>query len=301
MAITTLNVAPLSTNNAAGTFGTTWAGVIQGQVYPDPAARFALAGGYLAATETIPMWGGVGVYENIPVSAYASTSPLEDYGPTVGRATTLTATSATGLAGFAVNQQAHAWVNTPDNPVPIALSYQTVPFYRLGSGARIAVQIDPGLVNLVGGSPSQQVSWDFTNQVLQAYDASTATFNMSGYTWAATNGGQLVITVGSATPVRGVGDLVAISGLTNGGTGGNGLVTGTFPVTAFTSNASFTVAMPGNSTTIASITGTGVMTFGVGALNVKVLRVIPTNCMVVNWNGTSATWNRNGAAAIIQL
>jgi hypothetical protein len=48
-----------------------------------------------------------------------------------------------------------------------------VNFYRLGSGARVALAIDPTLVTLEGGLITQQVSWDFANQKIIAF-ATTA-------------------------------------------------------------------------------------------------------------------------------
>ncbi|HEY7414008.1 MAG TPA: hypothetical protein VH593_02355, partial [Ktedonobacteraceae bacterium] len=48
-----------------------------------------------------------------------------------------------------------------------------VNFYRLGSGARVALAIDPTLITLEGGLITAQVSWDFTNQKIIAF-ATTA-------------------------------------------------------------------------------------------------------------------------------
>ncbi len=43
--------------------------------------------------------------------------------------------------------------------------------------------------------------------------------------------------------------------------------------------------------------------FAVTGLPVKILRVYPNNCMTVNYDGASgyATWNRNGAAAMVMI
>lgn len=295
--VNAVTINPLLTTNALGSFSAQSDGLWQGTAYDDPAVRYALAGGYLAASETLPMWGGVGIYENV------SPTTNFDYslGGQVGRATSLASTKA--LSGFAVFNQAHAWINTPQSTVPTAGSGMTVPFYRLGSGARIAVAIDPSLVSLEGGLITQQVSWDFNNQVLQPFDASTPTYSITSITWASTNGGQGVVVAAVATPVAGVGDVINISGATNTGTGGAAAVNGNFVVTAFTDNQHFIIAMPAAAGVIGTIAGTILANYGTGALNVKVLTIQIGNSKIVSYNaGTGyANWNPSGSAAVILI
>src|SRR5487761_2489213 len=124
---------PGLTTNALGSFSIQSDGMVQGVATDDPAIRNELSGGVLASTETLPMWGGVGIYENIPVSGNNGT-----LGGNIGRATSVSSTKA--LTGFSVFNQAHNWITTPQSPVPMGASASTVNFYRLGSGARIAVQ-----------------------------------------------------------------------------------------------------------------------------------------------------------------
>jgi len=150
---------PLTTTNGLGSFSVQSDGYVQGVALDDPAIRNALAGGYLAAAETLPMWGGVAIMENIPPST--SDGAL---GGAIQRADT-----NAHITGFSVFNQAHNWVTSPQSQVPSAGAGMTVPFYRLGSGARIAVAIDPALVSLDGGLITQQVSWDLTNQKIIAY------------------------------------------------------------------------------------------------------------------------------------
>lgn len=154
---------PTLTTNALGSFSIESNGLVQGIANDDPSARNELAGGQLATTETIPMWGGVAIYEKIPTGNYGN------FGGAVGRA----ASQAT-LTGFSVFNQAHAGLTSPQSPVPLFASGITISFYRLGSGARIAVKVDPALVSLEGGLITQQVSWDYTNQQLVAYDTVAA-------------------------------------------------------------------------------------------------------------------------------
>src|SRR6185437_13364489 len=234
--VANISYNPYQTTTAAGSFQIDSTGYIQGVMLDDPAIRYALAGGVLANSETIPMWGGVGISEVVPG---ASGTPNSALGGQITRATTLTAAAAGQLTGFSVFNQDHAMVNSPQSPVPLAGSGMLVNFFRLGSGARIAVACDPSLVSLEGSVITSQVSWDFHNQVLQPYGASTPAYSLSSVTWANTNGGQLTGVASVATPVGGVGDAVNISGATNSGTGGAAAINANFTVAAFTDNEHF--------------------------------------------------------------
>jgi hypothetical protein len=136
-------------------------GYIVGMAEPDPATRFALAGGWLATTETLPMYGGIAICEAIPQERPPVTRADVALGGIISRATTLVA-GAGGVTGFSVFDQNYAAVNTPQSPVPTVGSGGLVNFYRLGSGARVALAIDPALITLEGGLITQQVSWDFS-------------------------------------------------------------------------------------------------------------------------------------------
>ena len=291
----------MPTTNAAGAFTTQTDGVVQGTMYDDPAARWALRGGVVDTGETLPMWGGVGVYENIPGG---SADPNESLGLIVGRATTLTGTSAKGLSGFCLFNQAHNMALTPQSPVPMSGSGMTVNYIRLGSGARIAVACDPSLTSLRDGVTGQQVSWDFNAQQLQIYDASTATFSITSLTWASTAGGRITV-VGAVpvTTVAGVGDAITFSGATNTGTGGAAAVNRTFYVDTFTDNQHFTVAAPAATGYYGTIAGTILANSGTGALAVRVDRILTGNSLTVLYNTITglATWNYAGSCAIITI
>ena len=84
------------------------------------------------------------------------------------------ATAAANLTGFSVFDQNYAAVNTPQSPVPCVGSGGLVNFYRLGSGARVALAIDPTLITLEGTPLRLRVQWDFTNQKIIAF-ATTVT------------------------------------------------------------------------------------------------------------------------------
>lgn len=160
---------PLVTTNAGGTFNVDSTGYIQGVTMDSPAIRNQLAGGVVAQTETVPMIGGLAISEAIPTGYVSGTAagPKSLGGP-ISRATSV-GTGALPITGFTVFDQAHHMIATPQSPVPQALQGMSVHFYRLGSGARIALAVDPALISLQGGLITQQVSWDFTNQRVVAY------------------------------------------------------------------------------------------------------------------------------------
>jgi hypothetical protein len=144
----TININPMLTTNAGGTFSTSLDGLMQGMTMDDPAVRNQLTGGILAPTETLPMWGGVPIGEQFPSGV--PTPPLvttidRALGMYVYRATTAMASPAiaTSMSGVAVFNQAHAMINTPQSPVPLADPGMGVSYYRFGSRARIAFQLDP--------------------------------------------------------------------------------------------------------------------------------------------------------------
>jgi hypothetical protein len=167
--VSSLGYNPIITSNASGSFNIESAGYIQGQALDAPAARFEMAGGILATDENLPMWGGVGIYENIPGVAAGPSTTL---GGIIGRATSIAAPgqppAAKALTGFSTFDQAHHMVQTPQSEVPVALSGMSVNFYRFGSRARLAVAIDPTLITLQGEIITSQVSWDFINQKIIA-------------------------------------------------------------------------------------------------------------------------------------
>lgn len=293
--VATISINPQVVTNAAGTFGIDWDGLIQGTAYPDPAVRYFLASGFLANTETLPMWGGVGISEAIPTPQGAPpTTPSASLGGPIIRATNVTGGSTAGnLTGFSVFDQAYGMINSPQSPVPLAPSYGQVMFYRLGSGARIAVALDPTLASLEGDVITEQVSWDYAQQRLIPYVAAYPANVLTSLTWASTSGGQVtastttahglsvgsVFTLSGNVPVDYNGTFTALSG-----------TTGNVIVYALATN-------PGSATTL------GQLNAGGGAAPVEILRVYNSNCMTVSYNSAtgSATWNYNSSAAVILI
>jgi hypothetical protein len=286
---------PYQTSFSNGLFNTQSVGLRQGTTYPEPGLRYQRRTGILNSTETLPMWGGVGIYEDIPG---VSGGPNANLGVVVGRADSLTGSKA--LAGFSVFDGAYGMVITPQNNVPLAGAGNQVQSFRLGSGMRIAVKCDPTLVSLVGGAIKPQVSWDFVNQLLVPYVASAFTVNSTGAGYVTGTGIVTLKATGALTGVN-PGDAVVVSGLT--GTGGDlASANGTYTVATKPAADTITYAIAAG-LTISSITG-GTITPGSGAasaLPVAILEFQIGNSMTVTWDGTNANYDFSGNAAIIQL
>jgi hypothetical protein len=297
--LVTLN--PMLVTTAPGTFSVQSEGYVQGTALDDPAARFDLAGGILSVTETLPMWGGVGIYEYVPYPAGTPGQPADNLGSIVGRATTLVQTGAGGLIGFSVFNQAFSWITTPGSQVPLGTTGMTVPFYRFGSGARICVQCDPSLASLEGGSVGAQVSWDFNAQALVPYTATSSALTITSQTWSTTNGGQVAVVMSAASPVNGIGDMFTIAGTTNSGTGGTAAINTTHTANTWTDNQHFTYLLPGTAAQWGTLAGTMTLAVSGGALAVKVLQVAIGNSKTVTYDGVNlvANWNNAGSTAVI--
>ena len=279
----------------AGLFNTTANGVRQGTAYADPSTRYRLRAGILAQTETIPMWGGVGIYANIPGGGPPAATPNPALGTVVGRATGPTGTLR--LVGFSVFDEAYAMVTTPESPVPLAASGMQVNYYPLGSLARIALACDPAIISLRGTTVvSQSLAWDYTNQLLVP---ALAAQSISSGTYNSTTG--LVSLTMTTAQAFDAGDSITVSGL--GGTGAFASLAGTYTATLVNGTNVQYIAATGLGA--AAITS-GQITIGGAAstlLNVELLEVISTGCETVSYNAATgqASWNYNGACAIVAL
>jgi hypothetical protein len=291
--VASLNYNPYITTVAQGMFLVQSQGLKQGTAYPDPAIRNQLRGGYLSSAESLPMWGGVGIYMDVPGGAG---TPNVAFQTKMGRATALT--GSTPLNGFSVFDQNYSMVTTPQNTVPISVSGQQVNAYALGSRARLAVRCDPTLIDLAGTPINSQVSWDFVNQLLVPYISGALT--VSSGTYNSTTG---VITLTMSAPITfGPGPAVVLSAVT--GTGAFASLDGTWTSIAPTSGSTVTLQGPVGAGA-ATITG-GSATLGSGsasALPVSVLEVQTTNCITVAWDPVNlvATYNFNDCCAVIQI
>ena len=283
----------------AGLFSVQASGFRQGTAMADPSTRYRLRAGFLASTETLPMWGGVGVYSDVPGGAVGTVGspgvPNVALGPILGRAVSLTDASKP-LAGFSVTDEAYGMITSPQSTVPLAGSGMQVNFYPLGSLARIAVACDPSLVDLRGGPSAPQVSWDFTNQLLVPY---LGTLTISSGTYVSATG---VITLVMSAPVTfDAGDSVTLSALT--GTGAFASLDGTW--TALTASGTAVTLQGPVAAGAATITGGSATVGGAAsaALPVKVLAIESGNSEVVVYTASTgfAVYNFQGSCALIQI
>lgn len=296
--MTAQNGFPNLTTAGQGLFnGPSSVGMIQGQADPDPATRFALRSGIVSNNETVPMWGGLGVYALIP--PISSTGPVQPLGQSLGRASGLT--GATALVGFSVFDQGYNMVNDPTNTVPTAGSGQSLNWYALGSRARIAVAASAALVSLRNEIINTEVGWDFVNQELVPYSPGYSQDTITGAVWSSTNGGQTVFTVSSdLTADLFPGDSINTANVVNTGGTSTAAFNGNWPVLAVTATT-ITVSQPAAVSPGTYASGGYVAAGASNLLPVTVLDIQPTGCMVVQDIAGVFTYNYNGAAAKIQL
>jgi hypothetical protein len=153
----TISFNPYTTTSPVNSFINPTQGYVSGLALDDPSARMWLMGGQLASSETVVMWGGVPISEEINNTGASS----EGLGPLVKRAT-----SQANTTGWSVFNQAASMVITPGNTVPVAAIGNYVSFFRNGTNIRICVNCDPALIaaltsgELINGAT---LYWDVTN------------------------------------------------------------------------------------------------------------------------------------------
>jgi hypothetical protein len=154
----TLN--PLPTTSASNSFGDSTLGYTAGSLWPNAAARNFLRTGFVDASVTGLVYGGVG----ITAKTQAAGTPM--LGPTLTIATT-----ASNLTGFAVWDQSAAGVQTPQSPVSLFSPGMSISFVEFGLGQCIALPMSAtNAANLLGVADNTQLTWDFTNQVLLPFN-----------------------------------------------------------------------------------------------------------------------------------
>lgn len=305
MSTPNITLNPALASSVTGSFGTQWNGLIAGMAMPDPAVRYQLAGGFLASSETLPMWGGVLISEAIPTPPSSPPlTPAQELGGPIIRATNITGPGTAGTGtGFSVFDQNYSAVNSPQSEVPLTPTYGSVHFYRFGTNQRIAVACAPGLSALEGNPINWQVSWDYVNQMLIPFSAAYGQATISGATWASTGGGQTQFTVNvDYSSEINAGDIINVANVVNTGGSSTSAFNGQWVVVSVDDATHITVAMPAASSPGTYSSGGNVLAGG-GALPVKVLKLEFGNSMTVNYSASSgfANWNRSGNAALILI
>lgn len=283
-----LSLNPMATTNALGSFGVQSDGFIQGVALDDPANRFNLASGTVAASETTPIWGGIPVAELLPGAA---SSPL---GSSVRRARTLVE-----LEGFTVFNQAHNGLTTPQSPVPLFASGMSVSFYRIGSNMRVPLKASAQVVALgtSGASVRTPLAWDFVNsQITTAAAAGFAGADIAttAVTYAS---GVATATTASAHGLT-AGQYVKLSGVVPAAYNGTVVVLSVPTTTTFTYAPASTPG--GAATTQGTIGAVAVADI---TLPVKVLSIESGNSKTVSYDSTTGflTWINNDSCALVLL
>ncbi|HID1023238.1 TPA: hypothetical protein ACXDFS_005730 [Klebsiella michiganensis] len=283
-----LSLNPMATTNAAGSFGVQSDGFIQGVALDDPANRFNLASGTVAATETKPLWGGLPVAELLPG---VKSSPR---GSTIRRAVSLAE-----LEGFTVFNQAHNGLTTPQSPVPLYASGMSVSFYRFGSNMRVPLKASAQVVALgtAGASVKTALAWDFINdRVTTAAAAAFAGSDIATSSVTYSNG-VATATTASAHGLT-AGQYVKISGVAPAAYNGTVVVLSVPTATTFTYAPA---SAPGGSATTQGTIGAAAQADI--TLPVKVLSIENGNSKTVSYDSTTGflTWKNDDACALVLL
>lgn len=158
--MTTFN--PFAMTNVQDSFSVQSNGFWQGDLQADPAGRFQLAAGVIKSTETLPIWGGMAVFEETPAA-----TPANGYaGSIIGRFTSTLAVAGKHVAGFTVFNGTYSLPTTPQSPVPLGSAGNSFNFVRVGTGNRIVVKCSSAVVALAGSVNPIAFNWDADNQQL---------------------------------------------------------------------------------------------------------------------------------------
>ena len=158
--MTTFN--PYAVTNVQDGFSVQSNGFWQGDLQADPAGRFQLAAGVIKSTETVPMWGGIPVFEDTPAA-----TPAAGYaGSVIGRFTSDMVVGGHKISGFSVFNGSYSVPVTPQSPVPLASAGNAFNFVRVGTNNRIVVKCSSAVVALAGSQNPQSFSWDAVNDQL---------------------------------------------------------------------------------------------------------------------------------------
>lgn len=199
----TVSFNPYKTTVSQNSFVNPTQGFISGVALDDPSSKNWLVGGTLDVNETVVMWGGVPISEEIN----QLTNGSEGLGPAVKRAT-----SQANTLGFSVFNQAGSMVIAPGNSVPVAAVGNYVSFYRLGSNARIVVAADPAYVAaLTAGELTSAAApyWDATN--MRITSSGSGTFQLpTSLRLLTVQTNSLVVTYSASTASWSTGDAAVL-------------------------------------------------------------------------------------------
>ena len=161
--MSSIAINPYLTTNPGGLFDVDTNGFVQGFTWDNPSTYMYLEGGIFNPSSTAPMIGGIPIVENV------ASENNNGRGQTIDVATT-----NASITGFSTFDRNYAAPQVPGSSVPLVYAGGSAMFYRLNRGARIALQCTSALATALGGGSSlQQVSWNFTSNMLDVYDSTT--------------------------------------------------------------------------------------------------------------------------------
>lgn len=182
---------PVIQTNFPDVFSVQTTGYTQGTFLDDPAVRFQLEQGVVSPSATAPLWGGLPVNFALPTSG----TEADEVGTVLTLATTGTPN------GWTVFNQAAGMVTTPQSNAPQAAPGMSTNFFRVGSGARIAVAATAAAAAAWYGATEYPTNlyWNTTN--LQFTTSSSGAIGPFSYRVAAVdiNANSKIVTYNSSS------------------------------------------------------------------------------------------------------
>lgn len=165
-------------------------GYVVGTFIDDPALRYQLEGGVVAAGQATPLYGGLPI--TLTVVAPNSQGGSSGLGETVTGAT-----AEANVDGWCVFNQAAAGLISAFSNVPLYYASQSINYVRVGSGLRVVLPVNPSAINTIaGGGANQAIYWDYTNKRVDV----TGTGAL-GYQIVALNSNSKTITYAAGPPI----------------------------------------------------------------------------------------------------
>lgn len=146
--------SPYATTGISDGFVVSTDGYVQGLFLPDPANRYNLEGGYVASTQTQPLWGGLAVTLAVPAVGENAQGPA-----------LVAAASLAGINGWTLFDQSSAGPISATSNVPLYSAGMSLNFARPGSDLRICVAVESVSIldSLIGAAPNVDLYWDPVN------------------------------------------------------------------------------------------------------------------------------------------
>lgn len=158
MSTAAVTINPMTSTNIQTAFSLQTDGFVVGTFLPDPAVRFQMEGGVVAATQSTPLWGGLPLKLTVPANQL-SNKFSSGLGPAI-----VIADSLVDINAWAVFDQAANGLIAPGSNAPQYGAGMTMNFFRGGSNARIVLPVlASDVASIISGAPTQSLYWDPVN------------------------------------------------------------------------------------------------------------------------------------------